>query len=353
MDGGVLSIPFDKLREFYDMYVQCVLQGEKVFVVEQKTETYNFFIDIDYKDDEALTVPEVQSIMQIVCDKVRTVSSVCALVSVAEPKPKDGKIKTGIHANWPGFVVNQHGAIQMMHHLISILNKVYPSRDWSRDIDASVYGEEGKQGSGFRLPWSHKKCKGETEGEYLPIFLYENGVLKDMDQEPSYEKLMMATVRTESREVQEVPECVVLCRPIRKEGNFTPGEIKNEVNDSELSAILETYIRQFMDGQKETRVQKIFKFKTKYFIKTNSKFCENIKREHSSNHVKLVINPPGYERKKFNKEADAATIHQECFCRCDGARPCKDFMSTPYRLPSSITKILYPPAERKKCLFKK
>jgi len=49
MDGGVLSIPFDKLREFYDVYVQSVLKGEQVFVVEQKTETYNFFVDIDYQ----------------------------------------------------------------------------------------------------------------------------------------------------------------------------------------------------------------------------------------------------------------------------------------------------------------
>jgi len=39
MDGGVLSIPFDKLREFYEVYIKSVDSGEKVFVVEQKTDT--------------------------------------------------------------------------------------------------------------------------------------------------------------------------------------------------------------------------------------------------------------------------------------------------------------------------
>jgi len=49
MDGGVLSVPFDKLRDFYTVYVSSVTIGEQVFVVEQKTETYNFFVDIDYQ----------------------------------------------------------------------------------------------------------------------------------------------------------------------------------------------------------------------------------------------------------------------------------------------------------------
>ena len=43
MDGGVLSVPFDRLDDFYDKYVEAVKASEKVYVVEQKTERYNFF----------------------------------------------------------------------------------------------------------------------------------------------------------------------------------------------------------------------------------------------------------------------------------------------------------------------
>ena len=49
MDGGVLSIPFDKLDEFCEQYVEAVKNDEKLYLVEQKTPTYNFFLDIDYK----------------------------------------------------------------------------------------------------------------------------------------------------------------------------------------------------------------------------------------------------------------------------------------------------------------
>jgi hypothetical protein len=52
MDGGVLSVPFDKLNVFYEQYVDAVKRGERLYVVEQKSDTYNFFVDIDYKDEK-------------------------------------------------------------------------------------------------------------------------------------------------------------------------------------------------------------------------------------------------------------------------------------------------------------
>ena len=43
MDGGVLSVPFGRLNEFHEKYVEAVSSGEKLFIVEQKSPTYNFF----------------------------------------------------------------------------------------------------------------------------------------------------------------------------------------------------------------------------------------------------------------------------------------------------------------------
>ena len=48
MDGGILSVPFDRLNDFYKICIQCIKNGEKIYVVEQKTDNYNFFLDIDY-----------------------------------------------------------------------------------------------------------------------------------------------------------------------------------------------------------------------------------------------------------------------------------------------------------------
>ena len=71
MDGGVLSVPFDKLNIFYEKYIEAINNGEKLFVVEQKSEKYNFFVDLDYKGEESLTLDEIKEICKIICDKVK------------------------------------------------------------------------------------------------------------------------------------------------------------------------------------------------------------------------------------------------------------------------------------------
>ena len=341
MDGGVLSIPFDKLREFYIVYIESRLVGEKIFVVEQKTETYNFFMDVDYKDDIALSPDQVKSICQIICDKVLTFNDSPCIISVSEPKPKDGKIKTGIHLNWLGLVVNQEGAIQLMHHVVYTLEKIYSAMQWASIIDSSVYGTAGTKGSGFRLPWSHKKtthpaCKGVgchgcdggkmVEGEYLPIFTYSSGHVTNINQEITMDKLLQSTVRTAETVVTKIPELVMICKPVRKvnrEGDFTNSETKDEIHNIELLALLETFIKKSMDGNQDTRVLQIFKFKNIYLLKTTSKYCENIRRNHNSNHVKFII--------------DNGIIFQKCFCTCETTDGrllgmCKNFKGRKHKL---------------------
>jgi len=317
MDGGVLSVPFDRLDDFYETYIDAIRQGEHVFVVEQKTEFYNFFIDIDYKDDDELDLNQVKAIIKVICDKVSTFGGSKCIVSVQEPRLREGLYKSGVHMNWAGFVVNQESAVNLRDHIVDVLAKVYGSRTWSKIIDNSVYGDLNSKakGSGFRLPWSHKKSKHEacggkgcdacdntgkiTEGMYLPVMLYEReggvGPLK-------------------------LPAKIVM---------------NKEVNDSELAAVLETFIRQSIPGQSDARITKVFKKSdTEYYISTSSKYCENLGREHGSNHVWFHV-----------KETDG--ICQKCFCRCEtveGRRKgyCRDFAGRRHKLNSSLIKLMFP-----------
>jgi hypothetical protein len=103
MDGGKLSVPFDRLNEFYEKYVEAVKSDEKLYVVEQKTETYNFFVDIDYKAPQSLGIDVIQDISKVICDTVRIYSGKECLISVSPPKVSGVLIKTGIHLNWPRF----------------------------------------------------------------------------------------------------------------------------------------------------------------------------------------------------------------------------------------------------------
>ena len=144
-EWGVLSVPSDRLSEFYDKYIESVLSGEKIYVVEQKTKYYNFFVDIDYKAEEALNLNDIQDICKIICNKVMTKGGRECLISVAQPKPAGDKIKTGVHLNFPGFVVDQKSAIALREHILVALYIAKGSEDWESIIDSAVYGDITKR----------------------------------------------------------------------------------------------------------------------------------------------------------------------------------------------------------------
>ena len=351
MDGGCLNVPGDKLSSFNRAYVDACLRGEKVFVVEQKTPTYNFFCDIDYKDSEPLSIEDIQDICKIICDKVRRYGGERCLVSVAEPKKVDGgaRYKTGVHLNWPGLVVDQDNAVALREHILIVLYTAKGGVDWNEVIDSSVYGDpsRGSKGSGFRLPWSHKKAKcGDcggpgcatcdhtgkvTQGMYLPVFIYtrERGMTVVDDPTPTMELLEMATVRTEdvvSIKVEPPTKAI-------KEGAFTKIQTKDSIDDIELQATLEMFVQRHMRGQTGAKVTKIFKYKTQYLVSTTSRYCENLGREHGSNHIWFHVS--------------GNFIAQKCFCRCETIRErndgfCRDFTGKRYMLTPQLFKMLYP-----------
>jgi len=348
MDGGVLSVPFDRLNEFYTKCVEAYNSGEQIFIVEQKTENYNFFMDLDYKDDDELTLDQIKDICKVICDKVSKFGGKDALVSVAEPKPIGHFIKTGIHINWHGFVVNRSSALALREHVINTLNLAYGSRDWKDIVDISVYGNSSRntKGSGFRMPWSHKKakheaCSGqgcdacnnsgkETQSEYLPIFVYKHGplsMLQKTDQKPSVDMLHMATLRTQSTDPVTVEGTTR-----KNEGSFTNIQTKNEFKNQEALLLVEAFVRKYIEGQSTASVTKMFKHKNQFLVSTTSKYCENLRRAHSSNHVWFHI--------------IGDTIAQKCFCNCETMKGrfygfCKDFSGRRHQLPKKITDVLY------------
>jgi hypothetical protein len=356
MDGGVLSIPFDRLNEFYKVYVECVKGGERVFVVEQKTEIYNFFLDIDYKDDEAMSLEKIEQVSKIICEKVNSLGGGNCLVSISKPKPHGTQIKSGIHINWPNFPVDQKNAVYLRKHIVNTLTKLYPTEVWEKIVDDSVYGnpDKGTKGSGFRMPWSHKRgkhidCGGNgclvcentgklTEVCYLPVFMYccegPFKIMKVIDHsDPSVETLLAATIRTQCKTSRVVEPPDNLPKK-KKEGSFTRDQTKNSIEDPEIATILEKFING-MKGHEKVRINKIFKSDKSdaYFIGTDSSYCENAGKDHSSNHVWFLA-----------QEKDMR-IAQKCFCRCEVLRKrgfCKDFTGQGYELNPTLKDKLFP-----------
>src|SRR6056300_392898 len=333
MDGGVLSVPFDRLNEFHEKYVEAVSSGEKLFLVEQKSPTYNFFVDIDYKDVESLTMEEIKDICKVICDKVKRHGGKNCLISVSPPKQCGSLVKTGVHLNWPGFVVDQASAIALRDHILVALSIAKGSLDWNEIIDAAVYGnvQRGTKGSGFRMIWSHKMAKGVEQLAYLPVFVYTHGPLSTIlkiDRKPDLEILKMSVVRTDAPQthVIEPPSATI------GEGKFTREQTKDEVHNEELRYMIEKFVKKNLEGQGGATITKIFKHNLLYLVSTNSKYCENLKRDHGSNHVWFIIS--------------GRCILQKCFCRCETLRGrrdgfCKDFCGRRHGLPKSLIDKLY------------
>ena len=348
MDGGVLSVSFDRLNDFYTMYIEAVKSGEKIYVVEQKTEKFHFFVDLDYKCAEKVSFDTIETICTTICDRVSKFTDKQALISVAEPKKCGELIKYGVHINWHGFVVDHGSAMALYTHIVSALGIMFPKTDWKNVVDTSVYGggKRNTKGSGFRMPWSHKRAKHDacggagcsgcengkvTQGQYIPIILYNGKCERIYNREPSVDILHMATLRTEAT------EHVIVEGSVRDEGSFTVHETKNCVDDPEVMASLQKYIRKYMEGQESAEVLKIYAHGQIHLVSTNSRYCENYRKTHSSNHAWFLI------------EGD--TIRQKCFCKCETIRGrkngfCKDFSGRALRLPDDVYKTLYPNGTR-------
>ena len=353
MDGGILSVPFDRLNDFYEKYVEVYTLGEKIFVVEQKTENYNFFIDLDYKDETELTLTQVESICKIICDKVSKFEGAGqALISIAEPKEVSNKlIKTGVHINWEGFTVNRSSAIAIREHVIDTLKLVYGSVNWEDVVDSAVYGSSDRKtkGSGFRMPFSHKrakheKCSGQgckecnntgkvIQGEYLPYFIYKGNkgpftLLETILPHPDVNLLHMATIRSQSTKPNIIEGKTAF--QSNEGSSFTQMEIKNEFKNQEVICLLQNFINKHLEGQKTSRITKMFESNNQFLVSTNSFYCENKKCNHNSNHVWFHIL--------------GETIAQKCFSTTDIMRHygfCKDFTGKRHQLPPKIVDILY------------
>jgi hypothetical protein len=341
LDGGVLSVPSDRLNEFHEKYIEAVERGERLYVVEHKTETYNFFMDIDYKSEEALSLDEIKDICKVICDKVKRHGGRDCIISIAPPKPCGEQIKSGVHLNWHGLVVDQASAFALREHALIALTRAKGGTDWNQVIDTSVY-----KGSGLRMPWSYKKekhnaCNGrgcpECGGRkvdqvaYLPVFRYIYGPLSSIiqiGQDPSLEILNMTAVRTDTPQntIVESPSSGI------REGTFTVTQTKDELHDAQVKDEIERFVQANLEGQRNAMVTRVFKHKNCFLVSTNSNYCENLKRNHRSNHVWFIIS---------GKE-----IVQKCFCRCEtlvGRRDgfCKDFCGRRHCLPKPLVDKLY------------
>jgi hypothetical protein len=243
MDGGILQVPFEQLDEFYTEYVHSVRIGTKLYIVEQKTDIFCFFVDLDYKSEKAL--PE-DAILELACTMNSVVNKGRCIIARAEPRKVGSQIKTGVHFHWPDARVTKADAVALRTR---ILLELPDDPEWSDRIDASVYG-----GSGLRMLWSHKR----DAGPYTPWIDLETR--STFSKIPDKDILSLFAVRTNETDRTSV-NVVITCNPLEK------------------------YIQKYMKGQGTANVRRVMRKGNDIIVQTDSRFCEYIQGEHKSNHV--------------------------------------------------------------------
>lgn len=276
MDGGQLCVPDKVLDEFYRAYLADLACGTRLYVVEQKTEIFKFFVDIDFKAERALEDEDALDL----CRRIHgAVDRGKCLVARAPPrKVKDGEIKSGFHLHWPDLCVTRQEALGLRTRILLDLD----GDEWAQIIDASVYG-----GSGLRSLWSHKKPEGAP---YVPWREVPSG--SALSPVPSVESLKLFAVRVEGQPANSPQK---IRRIASAPGSMVAGDSR-----------LEQFIRENMEGQGVARIKGLRKTRKGegkgLCVETDSRYCERVKTEHKSNHVWFYIRNGTIQQKCLNEE---------------------------------------------------
>jgi Prim-pol 4/Herpesviridae UL52/UL70 DNA primase len=289
MDGGILYVQDEDMDAFFQVYIEQ-LKHRKLYVVEQKTHVFKFFVDLDYKAPDKLKDEALLAVCEVIHDAIGSPGRCC--IARAQPRPvKDPSgqraslIKSGVHIHWPDLRVTKQEAISLRSRILLALPEVQEV-DWAQVIDSSVYG-----GSGLRMLWSHKKPSGDP---YVPWRTLDGS---EFSKEPNLETLALFSIRCKANEKKdEVSEAIIASEPI------------------------EEFIQRYLPGQRRTQVKKIQRMEEgsdAWYVQTDSKYCERIRSEHRSNHVWFMLNKGRISQRCFNEE-------------------CKGFVGSEHILPPSI-----------------
>lgn len=283
MDGGILNVPHEEMHLFREAYIAELGLGKRLHVVEQKTETFRFFVDLDYQGPTALTPGNITDICNVIHGDVVKVGR--CLIAVAPPRDlAPGIIKSGVHVYWPDLHVTRQAALALRTRILVRLEDD-TSRDWSKIIDASVYG-----GSGLRMIWSHKKPTGDP---YRPWCVLDGQVF---GHEPSTEVLELFSVRLPGGHVEPRATCP--------------------------TSLLEAFIRKNVAGHANTCIRQIVRQNADtWYAQTDSHFCQRIQTTHKSNHAWFCI------RK--------GELHPRCF-----DEDCREFTGRKHDLSPSVVQQL-------------
>lgn len=354
LDGGRLSIPDDKMDEFFVEYAKGFKEGEKYYICECTTPVISFYCDLDFILDEEITVENIKKFSTSLNDIVKHYfkdyfsSIVCIAPSKNVQKDKQKKVKTGVHIIWSQLTLDVDRAYSLSKVLAKEMKLLYPDYDWEDIIDEQVYNNGLRMIGSRKVSNKKRAIKNTDEYEIIKIdegrsyepkfcinadgdILETNREMISRESEAITGLLRGCSIRTYNGEktlepVEEIP--MVSLKKTRKKGTTVDTDIEKNILDR-----VETFIRYQTITQWNSPLRQLKKQGNFYIAKIDSMYCLNIQREHNSCGIYFQITDQG--------------LFQRCFCRCETLEGrnngyCSKFKSTVFPLPLEVRKMLFP-----------
>ena len=389
LDGGKLYVKPENNKAFNKKYAEAIINGEKQYVVECKTEYFKLFFDLDFMinsnnverindeiNKEIIKYQENKECIEVfdlyikhineTIEEIYGKNKICIVTTAdikkitkivknnEEPNKVESEVyfKKGFHLHYPDIIVNTEKALQLRKNCIFNINYVIKtiygnSFNCLNNTIVDIIDEKVFKGSGLRMTGSRKGQITSTEfiDEGRP---YE---LKDVILNGTSNKKQITNFKNDY--IQLVLETSIVCyeNTMTKQQNnmetlnceecdLSPDESENnsggwsklDRSSIEYRTIID-YFRNTIMGYSERDIKRIYVSDNKkiYLLNSRSKYCQNLGRNHNSEHIYFLLSKDG--------------LVQKCFCRCntmDGRKDgyCKDYSSNKIPCSAHLNKIL-------------
>ncbi len=356
--GGTFYIPREKEYEFLTHYAAELSKKTKLYYVETRPKIFKYMVDIDITDDHYWTTEEMINLISIIQKTVfeffdTNQMTICCTSPV---KNKNDGMHTGIHLIWPNLYINSETALCIRRGIIQKLKEsdIKINKSWEDIIDETIYTRNGYRmvGSDKMSHVTNSNGIKEKIAENRPLSLlfvmdsegnlsekyYDrlNGNTKSLILETSI-RYVLDTYIEQGMNVNKFPTWLEE-DPLEK-SNLKSNKGKGEgpvgtVISSKDHQIIENFIKRNLPEKYSGSVKAVTRYPDKnLLIKTTSRYCMNIGRNHNSCGIYFFASPVG--------------IYQKCLCSCqkmDGRKNglCLNYTSSCYKFDAETSSILFP-----------
>ena len=358
LDGGIWKIPLTEYQTFLQLLATDLNFGEKHYISENKTSVFKFICDLDFYDQDIITVVQVEKVVKIIQEIVNEYFGdqriiICGADSKNVVINEIELVKSGFHLVFPKLWITVETSKKLRILIINKLIENFQERQsynkWEDVVDLSIYEDNGLRMVGCRKIGICKVCKNKKEtretcekcngaGKIDENRIYRPVAVLPHNQE--YLESISKDFYVMLLETSIYNYCQLEATSLLKEINIELEPVKKSkkggsksVTENDINSKIETFIRKnFKENYSKCCVKKVTKNDSTYYIEIDDNFCMNVNRNHTSSNVYFQINTSG--------------ICQRCYCRKDttygrSQGMCKEYYSKEIGLTKILKKLLF------------